>query len=386
MKLKTLKDAPIKKGSRVILRVDFNVSLDGSQPEDILRINQAIPTINYLLKKGAHLRIVSHLGRPDGKKVKKFSTRPIAVLLAKLLKRKVLFAPDVFSKEFWKKYNNFPGNIFFENIRFWPGEEKNDVKLAAALARWGDIYVNEAFSNSHRRHASIVAITKYLPSFAGPNFEKEVLYLTKILKNPPKPLVAILGGAKLETKLPLVRNFLSMGAKVVVGGAIANSFLFAKGFAVGKSFVDKKMLKRLGIFGLLKNKRLYLPVDLRAAKRDFSSVRVLPLSGVKADEFVFDVGPKTAGFFGLILKSARTIVWNGPLGLIERPEFSQGTLELARRIRKIKALKVVGGGDSIAVLQKYKILSGFSHISTGGGAMLEFLAGQKLPGVEVLKK
>lgn len=349
MKLRTVKEARIRPGARVILRADLDVGMKKGRVVDDLRIRAGLATIRYLLRRGASIRLVGYLGRPQGKRSKRFSLEPVARLLGRILKRRVIFLPNPFSKESIRKHLHSRDIIFFENIRFWPEELENNVSFARRLAGWGDYYVNDAFANSHRREASIAALAKLLPSFAGLRLAKEVSALEGVLKNPRRPLVVIIGGAKLETKLPAVRRFLKDADKILVGGAIANELLASPKF--------------------VRHKKIYLP-----------------LGGVGNARPYKDIDEKTIRFFSALVKDAKTIVWNGPLGIAETPQFSEGTKAFARALKKSKAFKVVGGGDTIAILRQYGLLQGFDHVSTGGGAMLEFLAGKKLPGIEALKK
>lgn len=379
--LKSLKDAPIKLGTRVILRADFDVAMDGKRIVEDFRIREALPTINLILKRGGRIRIISHLKRPYGKRVGALSMRVVAQHLEKLLKRKVLFISDPLA---FRNVNRLQEILFLENIRFFPGEETNDAGFAKKLARWGDIYINEAFANSHRKHASVVAITRFLPSFAGLRLSEEISNLQKILKKPKMPLVAILGGAKLETKLPLIKKFLAQGGEVLVGGALANTLLAARGLGLGSSPVDEKLKTELG--SVATNSRLHLPLDLKVAKSEKGLYRIADIGKIKKGEINFDIGPETYKEFARILRGAKTIVWNGPLGVAESRKFSSGTVLIAKFIKEVDAFKVVGGGDTIALLKKYQLLRGFDHVSTGGGAMLEFLVGEKLPGIEALKQ
>ena len=381
MSLRFLKNAPIKPGTRVLLRTDFDVVTDGKRITEDFRIREAIPTINLILKKGGCVRMISHLKRPHGKRVKDLSMEVVARHLEKLLKRKVSFISDPVT---FRDTGGPQEILFLENIRFFPGEEKNDAGFARKLSHLGDIYVNEAFANSHRKHASMVAITKFLPSFAGLRLAEEILNLQKILKKPKMPFVAILGGAKLETKLPLIKRFLAQGGEVLVGGALANTLLAARGLELGSSPVDEKL--KMGLKSVAFNPRLYLPLDLRIAKSDRSSSRIADVHKIKKGETNFDIGPETCKRFVRILKTAKTVVWNGPMGVAESRKFSSGTVLVAKVLKEINAFKVVGGGDTIAILKKYGALEDFDHVSTGGGAMLEFLAGKKLPALEALER
>jgi phosphoglycerate kinase len=387
MRLRNIKEAKISRGMRVILRADFDVAMNGQKIEEDFRIRRVLPTLRFIFKKGGLVRIISHLGRPDGKRNKKLSMRPIAARIERLLRKKIIFVSDPISEASFEKYNSSDSVIFFENIRFWEGEEANSRGFTGKLARWGDVYVNEAFAASHRAHSSVVSLPKILPSYAGMNLEKEIYYLNRIFEKPKHPLVAILGGAKLETKVPLVRKFIKEADGVLIGGAIANTIFYLKGEKIGRPPIIKKK-DFGGSSGFLGSRKLQLPADVvtslsREKKLDS---RTVSLSMVREKEFIVDVGPGTVQKFARFLRGAKTIVWNGPMGLIEIKRFSKGTINLARLISKLRALKILGGGDTIAVLHRYGLLSGFTFVSTGGGAMLDFLAGKKLPGIEVLKK
>lgn len=396
MQFRLLKDAPIKKGTRVLIRADFDVAVKKGKVQEDFRIRGALPTIEFVLKRGGMIRIAAHLGRPGGKKDQSLSLKKIALHLSGLLKKKIVFLGDPFPEASFRKYNQCSDIILFENLRFWPGEEMNEQNFARGLSRWGDIYVNDAFANSHRRHASVAALARILPAFAGLSLEREVKALNKI-QNPRKPFFAILGGAKLETKLPLIERFLKTADGVLLGGALANTFFLAKGLEIGRSLADGKAgglarpsFAKQNLGGLanidLGSKNLYLPQDVRVVSSFGSSVRLARPGDVGKKEAILDIGPKTVEYYDSLLHRAKTVVWNGPMGVAEKKEFSYGTVGIAKSLQKIKAFKVVGGGDTIAVLHKHKVLEGFSHISSGGGAMLAFLAGQRLPGLEALKK
>ncbi len=349
MALKTLREARISRGTRVILRADFDVSIRHGRIEDDSRLRACIPTIRYILAKEGALRIIAHLGRPGGKLQKNLTLEPVALRLARLLRKKVVLVRNPFGTARKKRLARSPYILLFENIRFSPGEEKNDADMAHQMAEWGDIYINEAFAESHRVHSSVVALAKILPAYAGLNLEKEVRALTRVMQSPRRPVVIIIGGVKLETKLPMVQKFLRDADQVLVGGAVANALL-GKPRPVARP-------------------KLILPID--------GSGRTVPYE---------DIGPKTIRLFAEILVDAKTIVWNGPLGRAEKPRFARGTKAIALVLQKSRAFTVVGGGDTIAALKKYKLLRGFDHVSLGGGAMLEFLAGKKLPALEILKK
>lgn len=383
--LRVLSQAPLQHSRRVLVRADFDVAMEKGRIRDDFRMQEVLPVLEFLLKQGCHIRIISHRGRPNGTRVSSLSMRVVANHLSHLLKKPVIFISDPFHKEALRAYDANPNILFFENIRFWAGEEKNSVSFARTLAQWGDIYVNEAFASCHRTHASMVALPKIIPSYAGFRFEKEVHTLERVMGKPEHPLIAILGGAKLETKIPLIKRFLKDADYVLIGGAIANTLLSMQGLPVGRSFIDRE---KSALPHWLHNKKLSIPVDVVVSKgmRASSPLRVCDVQDVKSNEYIIDIGPKTITHFIKLLTGAKTIIWNGPLGYAEISQFAKGTIQVAYCIGRLNAFSVVGGGDSIAILRGYNALSGFTHISTGGGAMLEFLIGKKLSAVEVLKK
>jgi phosphoglycerate kinase len=360
------------KGKTVLLRVDFNVEIEKGRILDDYRIRVSLPTIQFLIRLRAKPILMSHRGRPKGKE-EKYSLRPISQYLAKLLGRRVIFFETWKDLELiWKVVPE--GTIgMLENLRFWPGEEKNDAKFAKTLAKLGDLYINDAFSVSHRLNASVDAITKFLPSYAGLLLEKELTVLSKIKQKSQKPFVLIFGGKKLSDKLPLLETFLPRVDAVLTGGGVANTFLAALGFPVGRSFIEKKLLKKAQLM-FRKSNSIFLPQDWRTK-----------------NDAIFDIGPKTEKLYETIIKKARTILWNGPMGVFEESKFAKGSYRVARSISKNKrAFSVVGGGETVACFRQaitnYQLPITKTHIflSTGGGAMLEYLAGKKLPGIEAL--
>lgn len=394
-KLQLLSEASIKKGTRVIVRADLDVGMNpvlalkrgakNGKIADDFRLRAGLPTLRYLLQRGARVRIIGYLGRPQGKRDEKLTLEPIGRRLQVLLGQKVVLLRDPFRWETMHRYGQSPEILLFENIRFWPEEISNSPSHARRIARWGDCFVNDAFANSHRREASLIALPGILPSYAGLRLSQEIAALEKVMVHPKHPFVAILGGAKLETKLPLIRRFLRDADAVLIGGALANTLFALMGKKVGKSAADAQ---GRGTFGFLRSKKLYLPSDVVVAKALAAGApsAIRPVEEVRADEYIVDISPLSQRRFASLLYSARTVVWNGPLGFAEAPEFAKGTIAIAKAMRKVRGFTVVGGGDTIAALSRYKLLKGFDHISTGGGAMLEFLAGKKLPAVEALKK
>lgn len=381
MKLRTVGGADFGPGTKALVRADFDVFFEHGKAKSTFRIQSVVPLLKILIKRRAQIRIISHLGRPMGKKVLSMSMRSIALRLGKLLRRKIIFVTDPRDDRNLKKYINSPDIIFFENIRFWQEEEANDPNFVEKLSRWGDIYINEAFANSHRRHASIVGLPKVMPAFAGPHLEKEVFFLSHILRRPLRPFVAIIGGAKFETKLPLLRKFSKIADSILVGGALANSFMRARGFETGRSVIDKILAK-----DILHDKKIILPCDVVTTRSlQGKSFNIKSVENVDNKDLIADIGPKSVRIFSSILESARTVVWNGPLGYAEISLFMKGTEIIARTLARKKIFRVLGGGDTIRALENLNIRDKFTHVSTGGGAMLEFLADGKLPGIEALK-
>jgi len=378
MILHSLRDMAITGGMRVLVRADFDVALDGDTVADDFRVETALPTIRFLLAHGAHVRLIAHLGRPGGTKNAVLSLAPVARLLSRILDRKVPLIADPFQGD--------PPDgdlVLFENLRFWPGEERNDPAFTRMLAAHGDAYVNEAFAACHRSHASIVGLAQILPAYAGFHLLQEVEAMERVRERPRRPLVAVFGGAKIETKLPPIRRFLVDADCVIVGGALANTVLALRGSSVGKSAVDTG---DAGDFSFLQNPKLALPSDVVVAPCLVAGAasRIRPIGTVQDDEYIADIGPDSRARFAQALMGANTVVWNGPMGYAEVQEFAGGTIAVAEAIQKLDAFTVVGGGDTIATLKRYGAFTGFSHVSTGGGAMLEFLSGAKLPGLEVL--
>ena len=380
-----LKDARIRKGAPVIVRADFDVALFKGGVADSSRIKAVAPTLRALQRLGARVRIIAHLGRPQGVYDAKLSLAPVGRVLARILHRSIVFVEDPFAPGMMKKYNNAEDTLLFENIRFWPGEERNSSAFARWLARWGDLYVNEAFANCHRAHASMVGVPKLMPAFAGIHLADEIAMLERVMKNPKRPLVAVFGGAKIGTKLPLIRRFLRDADYVLVGGALANTLFVAAGKSIGKSLAEQEK-KDLRL--LLKNKKLMLPSDIvvTRAPKSGMALGVRTVDTIGADEYIVDIGPATRKSFAAVINEAKTVVWNGPMGRAEVMVCAKGTVAIAKAIQEASGFSMVGGGDTIAALKRTRMLKGFGHVSTGGGAMLEFLSGKKLPAIEALKK
>jgi phosphoglycerate kinase len=384
---KTLKQIDLKK-KRALLRVDLNVPLGENMKIDKnerWRIEAIIPTLKYLIKQKTKIILISHLGRPHGRKVKKLSLKPVAQELEKLLRKKIIFSEEIIGWQVEKKIERMKFNdiLMLENIRFYSGEEKNSPKLAKDLAKLGDIFINDAFANSHRNHASMVGIPEYLPAVAGLLLEKEVDELNKVLKNPKQPLIAIIGGAKISTKIKMINKFLKIADKVLIGGALANTIFAAQGIFMADSVVEKKAFPEVKKINL-KNPKLFLPNDLASFSKD--KVRYHEINDVREGEKVLDLASKTIDLFCDLIKKAKTVIWNGPLGFYTQKPFDKSSKAITKAISKSKAYSVAGGGDTAAFLKAIKKEKVFNHISTGGGAMLDYLAHETLPGIEALEK
>lgn len=381
-------------GKRVFVRADLNVPLQAGQVTDDTRIRAVLPTLRHCLEGGAAVILASHLGRPKGKPDSKFSLAPVAAKLTEILGRDVAFAPDCVGEETrGMAARLMPGEILLlENLRFHAEEEANDPAFARSLAELADCYVNDAFAAAHRAHASIDAITRSLrPAVAGLLMEREMLSLGKILEKPERPLVAILGGAKVSDKLALVEHLLARVDALLIGGGMAFTFLKALGHEIGRSLVELDMLetaRRVLAEARKRGVHLRLPVDTVVATGPEATdgIRMVPVREIPPDLMGLDIGEGTVARFRESLSEARTVVWNGPMGVFEKEPFSRGTIEVARAVATAGAFSVVGGGDTIAAVQKAGVAEKIDYISTAGGAFLEFLEGRTLPGVAALQE
>ncbi|MFZ5597157.1 MAG: phosphoglycerate kinase [Bacillota bacterium] len=392
MNKKSVRDIDVS-GKRVLVRVDFNVPLDKSgNVADDTRIRAALPTIRYLLEKGARVILVSHLGRPKGTFNERFSLKPVALYLEKLLGKKVPLVEEALG--------DLPRNavaglqngelLMLENIRFYAEEEKNDEKFARALADLADVFVNDAFGTAHRAHASTEGVARIIPGVAGFLMEKEIEMLGKALSNPARPFVAVIGGAKVSDKIGVIGNLLGKVDTIIIGGGMANTFLKAKGMDMGKSLLEGDRMEQAG--ELMKKAEengveFLLPVDLvvSMAADPGAERKVVPVSEVPPDWMALDIGPESSRLFGDAVKKAKTVVWNGPMGVFEMEPFAGGTFSVARAVAESGAVTIVGGGDSASAVEKAGVAGKITHISTGGGASLEFLEGKELPGITVLQ-
>ncbi len=386
----TIKDIDVK-DKKVLIRVDFNVPLDKTNITDDRRIREALPTIQYCLKQGAKkVILMSHLGRPDGKVAPQYSLTPVAKRLEELIKDKVLICNDCVGDQVKKQIDTSKERVvLLENLRFHKEEEGNDPNFAKQLASLGDIYVNDAFGTAHRAHASTAGITKYLPSVAGFLIEKEIQYLGQAVNNPRRPFVVIMGGAKVSDKIALIENLLKKANAILIGGGMAYTFLKAQGKSIGTSKLEadkvdiaKGLLEKAKKAGV----QIELSSDFVIVTKFESSADMKIVKGEIPDGWMgVDIGPETRKRFKDVLAKAKTIVWNGPVGVFENDAFANGTKEIAEFLAGLKdATIIVGGGDSAAAVAKFKVEDKMTHISTGGGASLEFLEGKELPGIAAL--
>lgn len=386
VKIKSIRNVKNLSGKKIFLRADFNVSIKAGRIKDDYKIVATLPTIRFLLRHNCRIIIATHFGQGD----KSDSTKPLADKLNRLLGLKI------------KQLKNYPGKaaevevekmenkniVLLENLRWQAGEKKNDKKFAKALAGLADIYVNDGFAASHRNHASLSAIKKYLPNYAGLLLEKEILNLNKILK-PKQPLISIIGGAKIQTKISLIKKLAKKSYKVLIGGALANNFIAAHGFKIGKSAADKASVKIAAELAK-KYKNIILPIDVITAKKITSkNIAVKPVSQVNKDDIILDIGPRTIKLFVSFIRPANTIIWNGPMGYFENEHFKHGTLAIARFVAARstgQAFSAVGGGETIEALKLTKMEHYIDWVSTGGGAMLAFLSGEPMPGLKGIVK
>jgi len=387
----TIEDIDIK-GKRVFIRADFNVPLDDNlKITDDRRIRSTLPTINYAIDEGAKIILTSHLGRPKGQPSPQFSLAPVAKRLQRLLNKEVVFAPDCIGEKAENLVSKMKSGdvLLLENLRFHPGEEKNDEEFARALSRLADVYINDAFGTAHRVHASLVGITKFLPSVAGFLLKKEIEYLKGTINNPVRPFVAILGGAKVSGKIGVLENLVGKVDKVIIGGGMAYTFIKAMGYEVGNSHVEEDMLstaqrirKKLQGAGI----KFYLPVDsvISQDTEPGAETKIVTTLEIPKGWRALDIGPASAKLFSEAIQDAKTILWNGPMGVFEIDAFSRGTFAIAHAVADAYALTIVGGGDTDLAVHRAGVSDTISFISTGGGASLQLLEGKELPAITAL--
>ena len=390
---KTVKDIQVK-GKRALVRCDFNVPLKDGVITDDIRIVSALPTLRYLMEGGARVILMSHLGRPDGEAKKEFTLAPVAARLAELLGTEVKFVSSdtvVDDKVREAVAALEDGQVMLlENVRFRKEETKNGVDFAKELAQLGDFFVNDAFGTAHRAHASTAGVADYLPAVSGFLIEKEVEFLGNAVENPKRPFVAIMGGAKVGDKIPVIENLLKKVDTLIIGGGMAYTFFKSQGLEIGTSILDKdnvelaaELLKKAEAAGV----KMLLPVDCVCGKefKNDTEYAVFPREEIPADMMGLDIGPKTAELYRQAVADAATVVWNGPMGVFEMPNFAKGTRAVAEALAESSAVTVIGGGDSAAAVEQFGLADKMTHISTGGGASLEFLEGKVLPGIAVLE-
>jgi phosphoglycerate kinase len=385
---KTVEDMDVK-GKKVLVRVDFNVPTKDGKVGDDTRIRAALPTIEYLLNKGAAVILCSHLGRPKGGPDPKYTMKPVGEYLSTLLKKPVAFADDCIGPVAEAAAKALkPGEVLLlENTRFHPEEEKNDMGMAKQLASLADVYINDAFGSAHRAHSSTEGVAHFLPAAAGFLLEKEIKYLGQAIADPKRPFIAILGGSKISDKIGVIKNLLVKADVILIGGGMANTFFKAQGYPVADSLVEDEALETAR--ELLKNGgvKLRLPVDVAIADKFEADAahKVIDMGPIPDGWRILDIGPKTMEAYAKALKGAGTVVWNGPMGVFEFPEFAKGTFAVAKAVADCGGITIIGGGDSVAAIQESGLADKITHISTGGGASLEMLEGLVLPGLAALQ-
>lgn len=392
MNKKSVRDVEVK-GKRIFCRVDFNVPMERTRITDDTRIRAALPTIQYLVSQGAKVILASHLGRPKGQVVEEMRLTPVAVRLSELLGQPVQKLNEAVGAEVDAAVASLAEGevLLLENVRFYSGEEKNDADLAKSFASLADLFVNDAFGAAHRAHASTAGIAEYIPAVAGLLMQKELDALGQALSNPKRPFTAIIGGAKVKDKIGVIENLLGKVDNLIVGGGLANTFISAQGNEIGKSLLEKDKIDLAKQFiqqAEEKGIRLLVPVDVVVANEfsaDPAHVATVVTDQIPADMMALDIGEKTVQLFSDVIKSSALVIWNGPMGVFELDRFAKGTNAVAKALAESEAYSIVGGGDSAAAIEKAGLASEVDHISTGGGASLEFLEGKELPGVTVLQ-
>ncbi|MDP4099467.1 phosphoglycerate kinase [Paenibacillus sp. P96] len=390
MNKKSVRDVEVN-GKKVFVRVDFNVPVEDGKITDDKRIRETLPTINYLIEKGAKIILASHFGRPKGEVVESMRLTPVAARLSELLGKSVAKADEAVGEAVQAKVAELQNGdvLLLENVRFYPGEEKNDPELAKQFAELADLFVNDAFGAAHRAHASTEGIAHFLPAVSGLLMERELSVLGKALSNPERPFTAIIGGSKVKDKIDVIDNLINLADNIIIGGGLTYTFFKAQGHEIGQSLLDESKLDvSLGFIEKAKSlgKNFYLPVDI-VVSDDFSAsanTQIVDIDGIPADWEGVDIGPKTRAIYADVIKNSKLVVWNGPMGVFEIEPFSNGTREVAEACATTEGYTIIGGGDSAAAAEKFGLADKMDHISTGGGASLEFMEGKALPGVVAL--
>jgi len=389
MKKATVKDINLK-DKRVFMRADYNVPLKGGVIRDDTRIRESLPTIQYLLSQNAKIILASHLGRPEGKVVEEMRLRPVAERLSELLKRPVTMLNDCIGDEVAQAVKNMKSGdiVLLENLRFYKQETKNDREFSEKLASLAEVYVDDAFGTAHRAHASTYGVAEFLPAVSGLLLEKELTFLGKLIDNPEKPFAALLGGAKVSDKVEVIKNLMNLADSILIGGGMAFTFLKVQGRETGKSLLDEKedLVREILEMAKAKKVAIVLPSDVVVTEeiKEGAPHKVVSVNEIPVNMMGVDIGPKTVEEFRKYIVGAKTIFWNGPMGVFEVKDFATGTLEVAKMLAHTKALTCIGGGDSVAAVKQLGFGDQMSHLSTGGGASLEFLEGKELPGVAIL--
>ncbi|MEH7349998.1 phosphoglycerate kinase [Gottfriedia acidiceleris] len=390
MNKKSLHDIDVK-GKRVFCRVDFNVPMANGKVTDDTRIRAALPTIQYLIENGAKVILASHLGRPKGQVNEDMRLNAVATRLSEKLGKNVIKTDEAYGPKVQEEISkmNEGDVLLLENVRFYPGEEKNDEALAKEFASLADVYVNDAFGAAHRAHATTAGIAKFIPAVAGFLMEKEISVLGKALSNPERPFTAIIGGAKVRDKISVIENLLEKVDNLIIGGGLAYTFLKAKGYEIGQSLLEEDKIDLANEFmqkAEAKGVKFYMPIDAIIADKfgEDANTQQVDIDGIPADWQALDIGPKTTALYADVINSSKLVIWNGPMGVFEIDKFAQGTKGVAQALADSDAYSIIGGGDSAAAAEKFGLADKMSHISTGGGASLEFMEGKELPGVAVL--
>jgi len=389
--MKKIEDLENLEQKKILIRLDLNVPLKNNQITDATRIEKILPTLNFLIKKNCNIVIISHIGRPKGKVDKQLSMKPVCDYLSKKLDKKIrLIQENIFDFDPKTIFVNQETKIaILENIRFYEEEEKNDEKFAKILSNFGDIFVNDAFSCSHRNHASITKITNFLPSYCGLQMNEEITALKKITSEIERPITCIIGGSKISTKINLIKNLIPKFENIVIVGGMANNILEYKGYKIGKSIKEsncKKTIEEIFSLAKIKNCNIFYPTDVSVGKNLNDKSQIKSLSEIENDDLILDIGDETIKTIVHLIKKSKTILWNGPAGYFENSNFAKGSIQIAQTIvnTENKIYSVVGGGDTIAVLNKANTLKQFNFVSTAGGAFLEYLEGKEIPGIRAL--